>query len=342
MAIFSNALASSPPLQVLLTPVGVYPRGRLAPKPEDPVTPFFEMVGMALSGDPVMLRSLAATLGSFSMRVVVALVILTVTLWLARRLGKVAERALTRLPHHQHPADGTLATFVSTLVKYVIVAIGLVAVLQQLGVQATSVLAVLGAASLAIGLALQGTLGNVAAGVMILLLRPYRAGDRVELNGRQGKVASMDLFNTKVVDYDGLTVYLPNGKVFGDMIVNVSQSGRRRIELVAGIDYEDDLDVALATLIEVAGAEPRVLAKPAPWAKVTALGDSTVNVTLRCWATPDDWMDTRYDLTKAIKQTFEARGLSFPYPHQVQVERADVRPVEHLAKNVGKTTARAS
>lgn len=314
----------------------------MAPKTEDPVTPFFDMASLALSGDPVMLRSLAATLGAFSMRLVVALLILAATLWLARRLGKVAERALTRLPHHQQPADGTLATFVSTLVRYVVVAVGLVAVLQQLGVQATSVLAVLGAASLAIGLALQGTLGNVAAGVMILLLRPYRAGDRVELNGRQGKVVGMDLFNTKLLDYDGLTLFLPNGKVFGDMIVNISQSGRRRMELIFGVDYEDDLDLALETLVELAEAEPRVLANPKPWAKVTALGDSAVSVSLRCWAKPDDWMDAKFDLTKQIKETFEARGLSFPYPHQVTLDRTEKRPKPPARRNVGKSAAKPS
>jgi small conductance mechanosensitive channel len=318
----------------------------LVPKSEDPVTPFFEMVGMALSGDPVMMRSLAATLGSFSMRLFVALLILGVTLWLAKKLGKVAEKALSRLPHHhQQPADGTLATFVSTLVKYVIIAIGLVAVLQQLGVQATSVLAVLGAASLAIGLALQGTLGNVAAGVMLLLLRPYRAGDKVELNGRQGKVVGMDLFNTKLLDYDGLTLFLPNGKVFGDMIVNISQSGRRRIELVFGVDYDDDLNVALETLLEIADAEPRVLKDPKPWAKVTATADSAVNVTLRCWTKTDAWIDTRFDLIKQVKETFEARGLSFPYPHQVSIDRepkpASVRKPA-ARRNVGNGATRPS
>ena len=295
----------------------------MAPETKDPVTPFFDMVGMALAGDPVMLRGLAAALGAFSIRLVVALLILGATLWLAGRLAKVAERALSRLPHHRGQAgDATLAVFVSTLVKYVVIAVGLVAVLQQLGVQATSVLAVLGAASLAIGLALQGTLGNVAAGVMILLLRPYRAGDRVELNGKQGKVVGLDLFNTKLTDYDGLTVYLPNGKVFGDTIINLSQGGRRRIDLTFGVDYADDLDLALATLIDVAEAEPRLLAEPRPWAKVTATADSAVNVTLRCWATPDDWLDTKFDLVKRVKETFDARGLHFPYPHQVQVDRA--------------------
>jgi small conductance mechanosensitive channel len=289
--------------------------------------PLGEMIGMAFSGDPVMLRALAASLTSFSVRLVVALLILMVTLWLAGRVSNLVDRGITRLPaHRRHPADRTLAVFVSTIAKYLVIAVGLIAVLQQLGVQTTSVIAVLGAASLAVGLALQGTLSNVAAGVMLLLQRPYRVGDRVELNGRQGKVRRIDLFNTVVVDYDGLTLYLPNGKVFGDMIVNYDRVGRRRVELTFGIDYEDDLDLALSTLVEVAAAEPRVLKDPAPWAKVTTLADSTVNVTLRCWATPNDWMDVRYDLTRQVKQTFEARGLNFPYPHQVQVERVDVRP----------------
>lgn len=292
----------------------------------EPVTPFFEMVGRALSGDPEMVRGLLAVMGAFSVRLIVAALILVATLWIARRLGGVAEKALDRLPHHQHPADKTLAVFVSTLVKYIVIAVGLIAVLQQLGVQATSVLAVLGAASLAIGLALQGTLSNVAAGVMILLLRPYRAGDMVELNGRTGRVAGMDLFNTKVLGYDGLTVYLPNGKVFGDMIVNISQAGRRRIELSFGVDYEDDLDVALTTLLDIAKADARVLADPAPWAKVTALADSSVTVMLRCWTTPADYLNTGFDLTKQVKETFEAKGLSFPYPHQVSIERRDIRP----------------
>ncbi|MGA0607916.1 mechanosensitive ion channel family protein [Phenylobacterium sp. VNQ135] len=294
---------------------------------QDAAAPLGDMLGMALSGDPVMLRNLAGVLSAFSVRLVVALLILAATLWLAGRLAALVDRGISRLPAHRHqPADRTLPVFISTLVKYLVIAVGLIAVLQQLGVQTTSVLAVLGAASLAVGLALQGTLSNVAAGVMLLLQRPYRVGDRVELNGRQGKVRRIDLFNTVVNDYDGLTLYLPNGKVFGDMIVNYDRVGRRRIELTFGIDYEDDLDLALATLVEIAEAEPRVMKDPAPWAKMTALADSAVNVTLRCWATPDDWMDARYDLIKRAKETFEARGLNFPYPHQVQVDRADVRP----------------
>lgn len=280
-----------------------------------------ESLALAFSGDQVMLGDLAAVAVAFSVRVLVAGLILAVTLWAAKRLARAAEHGVEKI-HRHHPADRTLATFTAALVRYLIVAIGLIAVLQQLGVQATSVLAVLGAASLAIGLALQGTLGNVAAGVMILLQRPYRVGDKVELNGRQGVVTGVDLFNTKLLDYDGLTLYQPNGKIFGELIVNITEAGRRRIELTVGVDYDDDLDLALALMTEIAAGDNRVLAEPKPWARVTALADSAVSVTLRCWATSDDWMNTRFDLLKAIKERFEARGLSFPYPHQVSVERS--------------------
>jgi small conductance mechanosensitive channel len=286
----------------------------------DPVSPFFDMVSMAFSGDPVMLRALAATLGAFSVRLLVAGLILAVTLLAAKRLADFVERSIAAANRH-HPHDTTLATFIAALVRYGVIAMGLIAVLQQLGVQATSVIAVLGAASLAIGLALQGTLSNVAAGVMLLMQRPYRVGDRVELNGRQGTVVGMDLFNTHVLDYDGLTLFLPNGKVFGDMIVNISRAGRRRVELGFGIDYDDDLDKALALLVEIAAQDPRVLRDPVPWAKVTALNDSSVTVSLRCWAAPDDWQNTKFDLVKAVKERFEAEGLSFPYPHQVAINR---------------------
>lgn len=284
----------------------------------DPAAPFFDMVGMAASGDPVMLRNLIAALGAFSVRLLAAGLILAITLWLAKRVAGLARAGVERVNRHT-PTDNTLGEFVAGVVKYGVIIIGLIAVLQQLGVQATSVIAVLGAASLAVGLALQGTLSNVAAGVMLLLQRPYRIGDRVELNGRQGVVAGIDLFNTRLLDYDGLTLFLPNGKVFGDMIVNISRAGRRRIDLVFGVDYDDDLDLALATLLEVAGADPRVMVEPRPWSRVTALADSSVSVTLRCWCDPDVWMDTRFDLVKAVKEAFDARGLSFPYPHQVSL-----------------------
>lgn len=283
--------------------------------------PFIEAVRRALEGDPVMVREVLAAVGAFSVRLLVASIILIITLWAAKRLSRFARRAVQKVPHHHHPADTTLSDFLSGAVKWVVIAIGLVAVLQQVGIQTASVLAVLGAASLAVGLALQGTLSNVAAGVMILLLRPYRIGDRVEINGRSGKIKDLDLFHTTVADYDGLTLVYPNGKVFGELIVNVDRSGRRRIDLAFGVDYEDDLDLAMRLLLDCAAADARILADPAPWSKVTALGDSAVNVTLRCWSTPGDWQDAKCDLIKVVKERFEGEGLSFPFPQRVVAER---------------------
>jgi small conductance mechanosensitive channel len=281
------------------------------------------MLQGAFTGDPAMVRDFMTVAGTFAVRLLVSAIILVVTVWAAKHLARAASRAVGRMNAHHH-GDATLETFVGSLVRYFVVVIGLIAVLQQLGVQATSVIAVLGAASLAIGLALQGALGNVAAGVMLLLLRPYRVGDKVELNGRQGTVADLDLFNTKLTDFDGLTLYLPNGKVFGDMIVNISRGGSRRVDLTFGVDYDDDLDLALDVLKEVALADVRVQTDPPPWSKVTGLADSSVNVTLRCWTASGDWLDTKFDLTKAIKEEFQRRGLHFPYPHQVEIGRTPI------------------
>ena len=185
--------------------------------------------------------------------------------------------------------------------------------------QTTSVLAALGAASLAIGLALQGGLSNVAAGVMILLLRPYRVGDNVEINGRAGRVKALDLFATRVTDADNRLVYIPNAKAFGDVIVNYTMHQTIRIVMDFGIDYDDDVDLALSCCCECAQADKRIAAKPAPWAKVTALNDSTVTVTLRAWTDPNIYLDVKFDLIKTVKRAFEEAGLTFPYPHQVAV-----------------------
>ncbi|WP_292020674.1 mechanosensitive ion channel family protein [Brevundimonas sp. UBA875] len=306
---------------VVAAALDIPPSGDLMTTPAAAPPSFTDAAERALQGDPVMIREVLSVIGAFSVRLLAAFLILAITLWAAKRLANVARRAIQRVPHHHHPGDTTLSDFVAGVVRYVVIAVGLIAVLQQIGIQATSVLAVLGAASLAIGLALQGALSNVAAGVMILMLKPYRVGDRVEINGRSGKVTDLDLFNTTVVDYDGLTLFFPNGKIFGELIVNVDQSDRRRVDITFGVDYDDDLDVALTLLLSCAKADARIFETPAPWARVTGLADSAVNVTLRCWTTPGDWQDAKCDLIKVVKERFEAEGLSFPYPHQVTVER---------------------
>ena len=270
----------------------------------------------------VLWSKLIDTGGNVAIKLIVAIIILLVTFWAAGWIAGLTRRAFKRLTIHHQP-DPMLQAFSASLARNLVLIVGFIAVLQQLGIRTTSIIAVLGAASLAVGLALQGALANVASGVLILVFRPFRVGDRVQIAGKEGTVRPLDLFPTELSDPDNVRVIVPNGKAFGDVIVNYTKHENRRIELHFGIDYEDDVDVALKTLIETAEADARVLKTPHPWAKLTKLGDSTVEVTLRAWATPTDYWDTRYDLTKAVKEAFERSGLHFPYPHQVGLSRQE-------------------
>ncbi|HEV2533260.1 mechanosensitive ion channel family protein [Phenylobacterium sp.] len=284
-----------------------------------PAPPLSEQIQHIVAGGPQAWLPLLTTLGHMAVNLAIGVIILLITIWVAGWASKLAREAAGRFHRGDQP-DTVLQGFIASLVKYAVVIIGGVAVLQQIGVQTTSVLAVLGAASLAIGLALQGGLSNVAAGVMILLLRPYRIGDRVEIAGVVGRVRGLDLFITRLHDLDNSVVFIPNAKALGEKIVNYSMPESRRIVMEFGIDYADDVDLALALLIETAQADERIVANPAPWAKLTELGDSTVTVTLRAWTSPDGYVDTRFDLIKAVKARFEAAGLTFAYPQQVAVE----------------------
>jgi small conductance mechanosensitive channel len=286
--------------------------------PTTPQVPISDQIHTLLFGGPQAWLLVANSAVHVIVNLAIGVGMLLVTLWLAGWASRMARNAMGRL--HGHAPDAVLQGFISSLVRYGVVIIGLIAVLQQIGVQTTSVLAVLGAASLAIGLALQGGLSNVAAGVMILMLRPYRIGDRVQISGTVGKVRGLDLFVTRLHDLDNSVVFIPNSKAFGDIIVNYSMPENRRIVMDFGIDYDDDVDLALALLVETARADDRIVDDPEPWAKLTELGESTVTVTLRAWTSPDGYIDTRFDLIKAVKAVFEQEGLTFAYPQQVAVE----------------------
>jgi small conductance mechanosensitive channel len=291
--------------------------------------PLTETLVQRFDNEPEAASRLITMGGELAVNLLLAALTLIATAWLSGFLSKLIKNGIARYSQH-HSGDTTLSSFVGSIVRYGIWIIGLIAVFQQLGVQTTSILAVLGAASLAIGLALQGALSNVAAGVMLLVLRPYRVGDVVEIYGRTGTVRNLDLFVTQMTAADGLRLTVPNSKVLGEMIINYTTSGKRRMELHFGIDYEDDLDKALAVLLDVAGDEPRLLENPAPWARVTALQDSSVRVTLRAWTNSDDIGDAEADMIKAIKERFDAEGLIFPYPHQVGLSRGELKAATPL------------
>ncbi len=228
--------------------------------------------------------------------------------WVHRRLLRVLGRA----PR----VDETLKPVIANIVRYAILVFVLIAVLAQFGVQTTSMIAVLGAAGLAIGLALQGTLQNISAGIMILFLRPFRVGDYIDAEGLAGTVNEIGLFTTQMRSYDGIYVEVPNGQLWSRAITNYSRVTERRLDLGVGIGYGDDIDKAQAALMDLLVNDERINDDPAPEVMVKELGDSSVNLNLRCWTDPGDYWSLRFDLTKAVKQRLDAEGISIPFPQR--------------------------
>lgn len=228
--------------------------------------------------------------------------------WISHMVG----RALSRLPR----VDDMLRGFVASLVRYFILAITVIAVLGQFGVQTTSLIAVLGAAGLAIGLALQGTLSSLAGGAMLLLFRPFKVGDFIEASGHSGTVKALTLFTTELATPDNVRIVVPNTDLWGKAIRNFSANPTRRMDVMVGMSYNDDIDKAIAVCQEVAAADSRILADPAPLVYVNDLGDSSVNLGVRVWCAAADYWAVRSDTTKAVKQAFDRAGLSIPFPQR--------------------------
>ncbi len=254
----------------------------------------------------------ATTLLDFGLNALGAVLILIVgwrvAAWSARAVGRLLERS--------QRVDATLKPLAVSITRYTILVITVLAVLARFGVQTTSIIAVLGAAGLAIGLALQGTLSNVAAGVMLLVLRPLKVGDTIVVSGHTGTVLQVGLFTTELNTPDNVFVSLPNSAVWNSPIVNYSRNGTRRVDLTIGISYEDDIDKAIDLAMGEVRADPRVLAEPAPLVAVRALGESSVDLVIRAYVpTPEFWPAT-YALNKAIKQVFDAEGVSIPFPQR--------------------------
>lgn len=257
-------------------------------------------LGQTVSSDENVVHKFIDAAGDLAVNLVVAVIILTVTWWASVWASRLVRRLISRV-HGGGPPDVTLQGFAGSATRYLVMIVGVIAVLQQLGVQTTSILAVLGAASLAVGLALQGTLSNVAAGVMLLLFRPYRVGDVVEIGGRVGSVRTLDLFVTELTTPDNLKVVLPNGKVFGDVIVNTSFHNRRRVDAVARVDTKREIAPLMASLKARAEANPLVLADPAPTVELTGLSEAFVELTVRAWTQGGDFAAVKSDLMLAAR-----------------------------------------
>lgn len=241
-----------------------------------------------------------------------AFVVLVIGVILARLLSKAADRALSRSGR----IEPTVAKFLGNIVKYALWAVVGITVLTQFGVQTTSIIAALGGLALAVGLALQGTLSNVAAGVMILIQRPFRVGEAITAGTVTGVVEGIGLFTTEVLQYDGLYVMVPNNELWNKPIVNFSRMPTRRFELLIGISYGDSIAVARRELLALAEAEERVLDDPAPTVFVSALADSAVTIGMRVWCKTEDYLALSWALTEAAKTRFDEKGITIPFPQR--------------------------
>ena len=248
----------------------------------------------------------------YGVDIVGAIVLLIIGWTVAGWARRGIRHALERVPR----MDETLKPFLAKLVWYVIMAFVLVAVLSQFGVQTTSVIAVLGAAGLAIGLALQGTLANVASGVMLLFLRPFNIGDYVDAGGIAGTVVEIGLFNTEIKTRKGLCLIVPNKIIWESPITNFSRNPTRRFDITVGISYGDEVNGATDLLMGLLTDDERILDDPEPLAVVEELGDSAVIINLRAWTRAEDFWAAIWDLKKAIKVELEAAGYSIPFPQR--------------------------
>lgn len=251
-----------------------------------------------------------ALITTWGLSVLGALAILAFGWILSRWAESVTRRTLT----HTSRIDLTLTSFFSSLVRYLVLVFTAIAVLSQFGIQTASLIAVLGAAGLAIGLAMQGTLSSIAAGVMLLIFRPFRIGDYVEVSGQAGTVAAINLFITELTTPDNKQIIVPNSNIWGQSVVNHSYHPTRRLDLQFGIGYGDDIDLATGIIRETLESEERALKDPEPMIVVGDLGASSVDLTVRVWVTAGDYWPLKFDLTKRLKLAFDARGVGIPYP----------------------------
>lgn len=261
---------------------------------------------------------------SYGLKFLAGLLIFLVGLRIVKWVSGLAEKGLTRAQ-----VEPTAVMFLRKVAYVILLVVLILAVLQVFGVPMTSMIAVLGAAGLAIGLALKDSLSNIASGVMLVTLKPFKVGDMVNINGEMGKVESVSIFQTCLRGADNQVIVLPNSLVTTDSIINLTPDVKRRIALVIGIGYDDDIDKARAAAMEVMHADERVLPEPPADVLVYELGDNSVNLGIRCHVANADYFTTKCELTERIKKAFDREGISIPYPQR------DVHMYHHAVAQEG-------
>ncbi|MBW2522469.1 MAG: mechanosensitive ion channel [Deltaproteobacteria bacterium] len=250
-------------------------------------------------------------ISAYSVNIIGAILIFIVGKWLARRITNLLSKLLKK-----NNVEPTLVNFLTSLLYYTLIVLVVVAAAGRLGINTTSFLTIIGAAGLAVGLALKDSLSNFAAGVMLVLFRPFAIGDVVSTAGITAKVEKITIFNTLFCSPDNQLIIVPNNKIISDIITNINAKDTRRIDLVVGISYSDDMAQTRDILKGLAAADSRILTDPAPTIAVAELADSSVNLVFRPWVKTGDYWDVRFDLTEKIKNSLDEAGISIPFPQQ--------------------------
>lgn len=248
---------------------------------------------------------------TYGLKIIAALIVFLVGKWLARKITNLCLKLMAA-----RGVEETLTRFLENIIYYILLIVVIITAAGQLGIETTSFIAVLGAASLAIGLALKDSLANFSSGVMLILFRPFKVGDVVNAGGETGKVEAITIFNTVMNTPDNQRKIIPNASILGSAITNVTANATRRIDLVIGIGYDDDIRKAKETLESIVAGQSGVLKNPAPTIAVSELGDSSVNLVVRPWVKTEDYWSIYFELIEKIKLTFDEEGISFPYPQQ--------------------------
>ncbi len=249
---------------------------------------------------------------TYGIKIIGAVVILI----LGRFFAGLGRKLVVRLME-KADTDPSVISFVGGLIYFLILIFAVLAALAKFGVQTASFVAILGAAGFAIGFALQGSLANFAAGVLILVLRPYKVGDVIDSAGVLGSVKEIQLFTTVLATPDNIKIMVPNGKIFGDVIKNITGYDTRRIDLVIGIGYTSEIQKAYDIMMNLIKEDNRILSDPAPQIALSELADSSVNFVVRPWVKKEDYWNVRFELTRKIKEAFDTNGIEIPFPQQV-------------------------
>jgi len=273
---------------------------------------------LSLNSAQEVLNKIYGLLAEYGLRVLGAILIFVIGRWIARLVSGLAGKAMKATK-----VDETLVPFLENLAYSAVLVFVVIAALATAGVPTATAVAVVGAAGLAVGLALQGSLANFASGVLLLVFKPFRAGDFVEIGGAKGTVVAVHVFNTMINSPDNVRIIVPNAQVTGGSILNYTVNGTRRVDLVVGVSYNDDLKKARRVFESVLAQDKRILADPAPVVAVSAMADSSVNFVVRPWVKAADYWDVYFDLTEKLKVAVEEHGMSIPFPQRDVHVKAD-------------------